>query len=183
MTPVQTSTVADIADAAPAMPESTRIVEITPEQLQSHEVSAIYAIWQERRGSRPMPAREDMLPRPLGKLLRYISLTRFIPETGDYEVRIVGDAHVEAYGRNSPGERLSTVESVSPQFVAALKYSYDLVRARRAPVGYRGIMGRDVSQARFDWFETLYMPLGSGDDVQFILNASVYRPRDGKWPD
>lgn len=168
--------------AVPAMPENTRIVEITPEQLESNEIRAIFAIWQERRGSRLMPSREEVVPRPLGKLLRYISLTRFVPEDGDYEVRIVGDAHAEAYGKNSHGERLSEVKSVSPEFVAALKYSYDLVRARWAPVGYRGIMGRDLSQARFDWFETLYMPLGT-DDVEFILNASVYRPRDGKWPD
>lgn len=44
-------------------------------------------------------------------------------------------------------------------------------------------MGRDLSHARFDWFETLYLPLGVDGDVEFILNASVYQPRDGKWPD
>ena len=176
------STLQRAPEAASARPDKTRIVEITPAELESPEVRAIFAIWEERRGRRPMPTREEIVPKPLGKLLRYISLTRFVPEDGDYEVRIIGDAHVEAYGRNSPGERLSAVKSTSPEFVAALKHSYDLVRTQRAPLGYRGIMGRDLSQARFDWFETLYMPLGGGD-VEFILNASVYRPRDGKWPD
>ncbi|HEY2033879.1 MAG TPA: PAS domain-containing protein [Rhizomicrobium sp.] len=158
----------------------TRIIEIAPDALQSPEVKAVCAIWQERRGSRPMPTRDEVLPRPLAKFLRYISLTRFTPESGDYEFRIVGDAHVQAYGANAQGERLSQTKSASPEFVAALTHCLDLVRSRRAPLGYRGIMGRDLSQASFDWFETLYMPLGT-DSVDFILNAAVYRPREGKW--
>lgn len=170
--------------AAPGhMPEKTKIVEISPDQLESAEVRAVFAVWEQRRNGRPMPSRDEVLPRPLGKLLRNISLMRFIPETDDYEMRFIGDAHVQAYGPNSPGQKISDTKAASPQFVAALKYSFDLARTRRAPVGYRGIMGRDLSHARFDWFETLYMPLGTGDETQFILNASVYQPRGGKWPD
>jgi hypothetical protein len=172
------------AAAAPGhMPEKTEIVEISPDQLESVEVRAVFDIWERHRNGRTMPSREEVLPRPLGKLLRNISLMRFIPQTDDYELRFIGDAHVQAYGPNSPGQKISDTKAASPQFVAALKYSFDLVRARRAPVGYRGIMGRDLSLARFDWFETLYLPLGTGDEVQFILNASVYKPRGGKWPD
>ena len=164
-------------------PKNTLIVEITPDQVESTEVRAVFAIWQQHKGSRAMPSRDEVLPRPLGKLLRTISLVRVMPETNDYELRIVGDAHVQAYGTNSQGMTLSDITTASPEFVAALKYSYDLVCARRAPIGYRGIMGRDLSHARFDWFETLYLPLGVDGDVEFILNASVYQPRNGKWPD
>jgi hypothetical protein len=171
------------AEAPGHMPERTEIVEISPDQLESVEVRAVFDIWERHRNGRTMPSREEVLPRPLGKLLRNISLMRFIPQTDDYELRFIGDAHVQAYGPNSPGQKISDTKAASPQFVAALKYSFDLARTRRAPVGYRGIMGRDLSLARFDWFETLYLPLGTGDEVQFILNASVYKPRGGKWPD
>lgn len=165
------------------MPEKTEMAEILPAAFDSPQLHEIYAIWNEQRGTRAMPERNDMLPRPLGRLLRYISLVKFLSETGDYEFRIIGDEHVQAYGLNAQGTKFSTLIGQTPEFGAILKYTYDLVRKRRTPTGFRGLMGRDLTHARFDWLETLYLPLAPEDgDVDYILNASVYRPRDGKWP-
>ena len=97
-------------------------------------------------------------------------------------MRIIGDAHAEAYGWNGKGIRISQVIAAAPEMGAMLKDSYDLVRGLCVPIGFRGILGRDITHARFDWFETLYLPLGYPGAVDHVLNASAYRPRDGKWP-
>src|SRR5665213_2818433 len=89
--------------AVTANPERPLIAEIAPHELQSPETRAIYAIWNERRGSRAMPSRAEVLPRPLARFLRHISLMRVLPDTDDYEFRVIGDAHVQAYGTNAQG--------------------------------------------------------------------------------
>jgi hypothetical protein len=164
------------------IPEKTAILRTGPDDTESPEIRAIYDIWNQMRGERPMPTREELLPRALGRLLRNVSLARVLPETNDYELRIIGDAHAEAYGWNGKGLRVSQLISGAPEMGTMLKDSYDLVRTFRLPLGFRGILGRDITQAKFDWFETLYLPLGSGGVVDHVLNASNYRPKDGKWP-
>jgi hypothetical protein len=164
------------------IPEKTAIVRARPDEFESPEIRGVFAMWNERRGERPMPTREEVLPRPLAKYLRNVSLVRALVETQDYEMRIIGDAHAEAYGWNGQGMRLSQLRTAAPEMTQMLKDSYDLVRTFRLPIGFRGILGRDITHARFDWFETLYLPLGSGGVVDHILNVAAYRPKDGKWP-
>jgi hypothetical protein len=157
--------------------------EIRPDEFESPDVRDVYAVWNERRGIHAMPTRAQVLPRPLGRLLRNVSLVKVLDGGSDYEFRIIGDAHVEAYGTNAQGTKFSDVAVTFPDFAQVLKWSYDLVRARREPVGFRGFMRREVIDARFDWLETLYMPLrDEAGNVEYVLNASVYRPRDGMWP-
>jgi hypothetical protein len=164
------------------IPDKTVIVPTAPAQFESPEIHGVYRIWAEKRGERAMPTREELLPRPLARYLRNISLVRVIPETQDYEMRIIGDAHAEAYGWTSQGLKLSRMRPSAPEMVDMLKDSYELVRTFRLPIGFRGILGRDLTQAKFDWFETLYLPLGHDGVVDHVLNASVYRPKDGEWP-
>ena len=116
--------------------------------------------------------------------MRHISLIRWIAEDNDYETRFIGDAHVQAYGETSPaGYRLSAVIAERPEFGNMLKSSYDMARVRRAPLIIRGFIGPEFPDARFVWFETVYLPLrGPGDDVEFVMNAAVYQPKDGTWP-
>lgn len=169
-------------DAPHKTPEKTIILPVAPADFEAPEIRAVYAIWDEKRGERPMPLRSDVLPRPLARHLRFISLAKVLHETNDYELRVIGDAHVEAYGRNGQGLRISQVAGAGSVMGEMLRDSYDLVRTFRRPLGLRGILGRDITQAKFDWFETLYLPLGSGGVVNYILNTATYRPKDGKWP-
>jgi len=116
--------------------------------------------------------------------MRHISLIRWIAEEDDYEARFIGDAHVQAYGESSPpGHRMKAVIAERPEFGNMLRSSYDMTRMRRAPLIIRGFIGNEFPDARFVWFETVYLPLrGSGEDVEFVLNAAVYQPKDGAWP-
>ncbi|MEJ1970805.1 MAG: PAS domain-containing protein [Rhizomicrobium sp.] len=165
------------------VPEKTPIAEIRPGELESPDLRAIYAIWCENRGGRSMPQREEVMPRPLGRLVRNVSLVKVLADAADYEFRVIGDVHVQAYGANAQGLKFSDLIASNPDFGNVLKASYDLVCARRAPVAFRGFMGREMTQARFDWLETIYMPLRDAEGgVAYVMNASVYVPRNGAWP-
>lgn len=130
-----------------------------------------------------MPSRCGFAPRAIGHLLAYVSLVRVLPEHDDYEFRIIGNAHVQAYGTYDQGKCLSDVAKKAPGYGRALKESLDAVVKSRKPIAYSGVVGCDVGEARFVAFESLFLPLGEYENaVDHIVTAAVYVPRGGVWP-
>jgi hypothetical protein len=145
--------------------------------IESSEVALVVRAWQKWRGFHAMPARSKIDPRDLGAALRNVSLVAVVNEGDDYDFRVIGDAHVEAYGRNFTGRSMRDVIGTSPKFGRLLKASFDLVRSTGRPYAFRGTMGYDAPDANFAWFETCYLPFGeAGMPVSFIVNAASYRP-------
>ena len=170
-------------------PRISSAAVIEPKKFTSHVNASVFAVWKKFSGDyNDVPARDDVLPKPVASFMRHISLLRWIPEYDDYEFRFIGDAHVQAYGLvYKPGNRLSKAGAAAPEFVEALKRSYDLARNRRAPVALRGLIGKTGSaDPPSVWFEAAYLPLrdsSSSDDVDFVMNVAVYQPREGAWSD
>lgn len=159
-------------------PERTSVEAIALADIESPEVATIAAAWQKWRGLHAMPSREKLSLRDLGRAAMHVSLARLVGE--DYEFRIIGDAHVQAYGTDFVGKRVSDVVAAAPEFGSRLKTSYDLVRTTGSACAYRGAIGMDIPNARFVRFETCYLPLGdSSGVVDHVLNAAVYTPRGG----
>jgi hypothetical protein len=167
-----------------ATPANSSMAILGPQEISSEALKKVLAIWQSQAGRHDMPTRDQVLPKPLAPYMRHISLLRWIAEENDYETRFIGDAHVQAYGETAPaGHRMSATIAERPEFGNMLKSSYDLARMRRAPLIIRGFIGPEFPDALFVWFETVYLPLrGNGDDVEFVMNAAVYQPKDGAWP-
>lgn len=148
-----------------------RVVAI--EQLEAEVLRQIAGYWRRLKGSRRFPARAELAPRELGKLLRHVMLLRVLD--ADYEFRIVGDVQVQAYGENYQGMRLSEVGLAHPKFAEGLKIFYDGVRMGREPFGYRGWIGRDMPDTKYSYHEIAFFPLGAdGELVDHILVAGVY---------
>jgi hypothetical protein len=160
-------------------PKST-IEKIPLSDLRTHEMIEVLAIWHAHRHGREMPSRNDLVPRAIGRYLRNVSLLRVLQLERDYEFRIVGDAHIEAYGARNQGKRVSELMLDAPAFAELLKASLDLVVRKRAPIAYRGVFAREDDKTRFSQLETLYAPMASTDgSVDYILNACVYDMRSG----
>src|SRR5271155_4648452 len=163
------------AQAQPiATPENSSMSILGPKDISSEVLKKVLAVWQSQAGQHDIPARDAVLPKSMAPFMRHISLLRWIAEESDYETRFIGDAHVQAYGATSPaGYRMSSVIAERPEFGNMLKSCYDLARVRRAPLIIRGFIGAEFPDARFVWFETVYLPLrGHGDDVEFVMNAA-----------
>jgi hypothetical protein len=157
------------------LPEKTSVDAIALADIESVEVATIVAAWNKWRGLHVMPPRERLAPNAFGRAAAHTSLARVVGE--DYEFRIIGDAHVRAYGTSYQNKLVSDVIAASPRFGKQLKASYDLVRTTGRAYAFRGLIGRDAPDAGFAWFETCYLPFGTDSVVDHILNAAVYAPR------
>jgi hypothetical protein len=164
------------------LPDKSSIVPIAFEDIESERVRAVHAAWRDWRGTRTMPTRNDIALRDLGNAAANISLVHALPQENDYEFRVIGNAHIQAYGVNFQGKRMKDALEFSPRYAKILKSTYDMVCAMRRPYAFRGVIGRDAPNARFVRFETCYLPLGpSPDEVDYVINAAFYTPRGGDW--
>ncbi len=155
--------------------EKSSIDSISLSDLEDHDVLAVVRAWQKWRGFHQLPLREALQPSDLGRFAVNVSLVRVLGDGEDYEFRIIGDAHVQAFGANFTGMRVSHVIAEEPKFGRLLKASYDMVHATGRPYAFRGVVGYDASYARFSRFETCYLPFGAGAyAVDHIMNAASY---------
>jgi hypothetical protein len=165
------------------VPEKSSISAISLTEIASRELQEVISIWRTWCRDRPMPERDDVVPRGLGRLLPSISIVRVVRDEQDYEFRIIGGAHTQAYGVSQQSKKLSDVIVQAPGFGRRLKASLDEVVETLAPVAYRGKIGRDVGEARFVWLETVFLPVGGANDgVDHVMIATVYAPLGGVWP-
>ncbi len=160
------------------LPENASAV-VPLQTIESPILRQAVAYWDELRGARAYPAREDMKPRDLTPLLRNIVLLRLLDGGKDYEYRIVGDAHVIAHGFTMQGLRVSDVDSYAPGYGTVLKSLYDRAVRRREAYAFRGWLQRSDRNQRYLYSESVFMPMGpAGEAIDHVLTVSVYTPRD-----
>ena len=77
------------------------------EQLANALLRAAYDYWDQRRGERAMPARVDLDPADIPKLLPYVILTDVVSaEPLDFRYRLIGTAICQRIARDYTGRRL-----------------------------------------------------------------------------
>lgn len=163
-------------DLAVPQYSSGRILAL--DQIESATAREVVDYWRGLRGQRRFPARGDVTPKALKRLLRHIMLLKVIDGGADYEYRIVGDVQVQAYGESFLNKTLSEVGLKHPKFAEGMKIFYDGVRMGGEPFGYRGWIGRDMPDTRFSYHECAFFPLGASDEaVDHILVVGVYVSR------
>ena len=162
----------------PPPPRRRAVTAIGLADVQCAETRAIVLAWKKWRRWQSMPASSALSDADLGRHIAHASVACVIDDGHDYEFEFIGDAHIRAYGANHCGRRISDVAQLSPRFGQQLKASYDLVRITGNPHAFQGSLAAESADARFVWFETVYLPLGEDGVVDRILNAAVYRLRD-----
>jgi hypothetical protein len=134
-------------------------------------LSLLLAYWEAKRGERAMPARKDIDPLDIPRLLPDIFLVDVLDD-GDYQYRLVGGRIVERAGANYTGLKLSEIASRSSQ--PLLLEIYEHVLATRRPVQrelpYRMRFTRIPSS-----YKVLVMPLSAdGERVDMLLGITAY---------
>jgi hypothetical protein len=148
------------------------------DEVESSVVREAVQYWRALCGSRPFPSRTEILPRDIRGLLRHISLIKVLDQGADYEYRVIGDAHVIAYGFSMQGKKLSDFDAQVAGHGPVLKRLYDRVVRKREPYALRGWIERSEIQKNYIYSESLLAPLGESGSVDHIFNVSVYVPRD-----
>lgn len=150
---------------------------ISLDDVESTAVRDAVAYWKTLCNGRAFPSRSEILPRDIRGLLRNICLLRVVDGGADYEYRVIGDAHVIAYGFSMQGKLLSNVDENAPGHAEVLKRLYDRVVRKGEPYALRGWIARSDIQKKYIYSESLFAPLGDGDVVDHVFNVSVYVPR------
>jgi hypothetical protein len=164
-----------VSDQVPSSQTSFETIGLA--DMSCTETVAVVRSWQKSRGWHAMPSFRSWIDAELGPAIAHASVAGVVDGGADYEFLYIGDAHQRAYGADPSGKRVSDIAALAPRFAKQLKASYDTVRISAAPQAFRVSIGREFPQARFAWFETVYLPLGQHGSVEHIVNAAVYRMR------
>jgi hypothetical protein len=130
------------------------------------DTQAIYAYWLDKCGDRRMPARADIDPIDIPRLLPGICLVDVVPDERRYVYRLAGTSEVEVRGYDPTGK--SVVECFFGFTVEDALSCYDRVVATKAPFldcePFTATNGRYVTE------ETVFLPLSDdGINVNKIL--------------
>jgi hypothetical protein len=149
-----------------------RYSRVPIDHLQSPILHEIKRIWDAKRDGRSYPSRNDLRPHDFASFLRHLSLARVIDGGSDFEMRIIGDEIVQAYGENFTGRTLSSLAELIGD---AMLGAYHAVRQEGRPVLLQGSFERKHN----DHFrrEVILMPLGIDSEVEFVLSAGMLMPR------
>ena len=140
--------------------------------LRAHE--ELFSYWAGLRQRGALPARRDLDPGRIKRLLPTVSLTQVVGE-GDYRLRLAGTGLYGIYGGEITGKRLTDVYNTP-----AADYWRDeldqVVADRRPRAGHHSMAWRGASHMTLLW---LRLPLASnGRDVDTILGYdAVLAPR------
>jgi hypothetical protein len=159
-----------------ARPVSSTIEIVAPKELTAKPVSLALGYWNNLRGTRPFPAREEIAPRDMVPFLRNVALARVIDNGRDYEYRIAGDAFVQAFGLNFKGMLLSQIEAQDPAYGQLTRVLYEHVRNQAQPFALRGVVPPTVP-SRFTCHETIFFPLGKDGMVDHLMATTSFTPR------
>jgi hypothetical protein len=167
----------DFITLSQSVPESASGI-IALDAVESPILQQAIAYWRRLKRERTYPSRQEMTPRELAPLLRHVALIRLLDD-GDYEYRIVGDAHVQSHGFSMQGRKVSEIDRYSPGYGPVLKSLYDRAVRRRDVYAFRGWMERGEQNKQYIYSESVFMPLGPDEaTIDHVLNFSVYTPRD-----
>jgi hypothetical protein len=155
------------------IPESSIFHDIGFDELDSPVLRSGYEYWQSKCNGRRFPTRDDIRPREIAPLLRYVSLIKV--EGDDFVYRIVGDTIVMSYGVPLQNRRLSDLVFDEPGFGAFVIPMLEKVVDTGEAHAIRGKVGRDVVRVNFTHSENLLLPLGPDDGtVDHVLTFSYY---------
>lgn len=132
--------------------------------VRAHE--ELFAYWAGLRRRGALPARHDLDPGRIKRLLPTVSLTQVLREPLDYRLRLAGTALWGVYGGEITGKRLTDVYNTD-----AADYWRDeldqVVADKRPRAGHHSMAWRGASHMTLLW---LRLPLASnGRDVDVIL--------------
>jgi hypothetical protein len=139
------------------------------------KLEAFQAYWHEIRGERAMPARRDLDPLDIPKLLANVFLVDVLAD-GDFRYRLVGDHIVERAGANFTGLKVSEVADEGSQ--PELRKLYAEVVAACEPQ-YRQLPYRMRYTRLRSHYEVIVAPFSAdGVRVDMLFGIAVYPDDD-----
>jgi hypothetical protein len=134
--------------------------------------------WKNLLGDRQMPARRDIDPIHIPKLLPHVSLADVFQNPPSFRHRLLGTFITQFYERDSTGEWLD--EKLYGDSTEEVFWFYQQTVLRRAPLAVR----QTVPYIRKDWvtLEAILMPLSDdGDRINVLFGGIDIVPGPNAW--
>lgn len=146
--------------------------DITPEEIRGRigachkDVRAMHDYWLAKRGTRTMPARADLDPAEIKKLLPMMVLVDVTADARRFVYRLVGTQEVAERGNDPTGKPVA--EAFFGGSLEETLSCYEYVVRNRAPFCYRDPYAAPDGQIQDD--DIIYLPLSDdGASVNMIL--------------
>ncbi|MDO8837968.1 MAG: PAS domain-containing protein [Parvibaculum sp.] len=129
-------------------------------------LAALHRYWQDKRRHGTLPARRDIDPVEIPRLLPHIALLDILRDPLDWRYRLVGTRIVEVMGAERTGKRMR--ELFTPPAIEATVTLMTELLATREPLAFSGrLFWLDKDHVAF---ETLILPLASdGERVDMAV--------------
>lgn len=118
--------------------------------------------WNGLRGERRFPARSEISPRPIVKLLPNTLIVQVLENGTDFKYVLVGDEVVRAYRTVLVQRRVSEIAADMPHAAMFWKTLYRRVFDNGTPIAVRFRSGQD-GESNFIDAETVLLPLGPAE--------------------
>jgi len=148
-----------------SFPDKTHVEVFAHDALRSVKVHRGYDYWNNLRGSRLFPERQEIRPRDIASILTNMVLIRSVNGPDDLEFRIVGDHAGRGYMNTLAGKRMSEMAAAMPRAVRSWRSLYQHVWTTKAPVAAHVTVGLDAQEVNFSQAESVFLPLGGADGV------------------
>lgn len=140
-------------------------------RLASQVLRDVFAYWQRRRGTRPMPARADIEPMDIPQLLPHVFIHDVIAAPRDYRARLLGTAIGERYGQDHTGKLIGDI--FPEPTLSLVRRIFGTVVGERRPAHATGpVVWR---HDEYSVFEAVFLPLADdAGNVNMIFGALVF---------
>lgn len=149
------------------------ISEENPTRYETATCRFLRDYWEEKRGTRAMPARADISPAQLKDHLGWVMILDVLPGARDFRFRLIGTLVTQYFSVDSTGR--TVIEAFAPNGEAVAKACNAVFRK----VARDKIIMRSAGDAGWlaegmEEFEAIYLPLSDdGETVTHVLHAFV----------
>lgn len=143
-------------------------VEFDPDEDEPQLLGFVRHYWDNRRGARPMPSRQDIVPSDMRAHLRHILIADVVDGGRDFRYRLIGTELQRYFSGNPSGKLMS--EALAPfgqETVTRTIATYRWVVERRAPLricGSGSLYNQDAKT-----FDALLTPLSDDGAVPNMI--------------
>ena len=142
-------------------------------QLIEPGLRALHAYWSAKRGARPMPARADIDPIEVPRLLPHLMLVAVSDDPLRFRFRLVGTEIVARYGAELTGRELDEIDLGGE--LGGVRSQYEETVRAAAPTYCRHAI--ETRQGKYLRYERLLLPLSSdGIRVDMLLGGAYLLP-------
>jgi hypothetical protein len=156
------------------MPQALEtIAQENPSQFDHPTCAFLRAYWEQKRGSRAMPARSDISPAQLKEHLGWVMILEVLPGARDFRYRLIGTLVTQYFSADGTGK--TVMEAFAPNGEAVAKAVNGVFRrCARDKLVMRTTGDANWLAEGMEEFEAIYLPLSDdGETVTHILHAFV----------